>query len=71
MERYTFYFKGSGSPSRDAAMIVATPGLRVIDHEFERAMLVEADNATIEKLRARFPDWLISREVHYSRPEPQ
>jgi hypothetical protein len=71
MERYTLYFKGDGSPAGDAAMIAATPGVRVIDREFERAMLVEADAATIEKLRMQFPKWLMSPEVFYSRPEPQ
>ena len=71
MERYTLFFKGHNSPAPDAALIAATPGLRVIDHEFERAMLVEADPGTIDKLRARFPEWLMSRELSYSRPEPQ
>jgi len=71
MERYTLYFKGDNSPVNDAAMIAATPGVRVIDREFDRAMLVEADADTIERLRARFPQWLISREVFYSRPQPQ
>jgi hypothetical protein len=71
MERYTLFFKGPGSPASDAELIAATPGVRVIDREFDRAMLVEADADTIEKLRARFPGWLMSREVFYSRPKPQ
>lgn len=71
MERYSLYYKGQGSPVRDAAMIAATPGVRVIDREVERAMLVEAEPGTIEKLRVRFPQWLVSREVFFSRPEPQ
>ncbi|MBI5318948.1 hypothetical protein [Bradyrhizobium sp.] len=52
-------------------MIAATPGLRVIDHEVERAMLVEAEPGTIERVRARFPQWMVSREAYYPRPEPQ
>ena len=71
MERYTFYYRGSGSPAKDVAAIVSTNGVRVIDRELERAILVEAEAATIEQLRKRFPRWLMSREVFYPKPEPQ
>lgn len=71
MERYTLYYRGQGSPAGDAALIAATPGVRVIDREVDRAMLVEAEPGTIDKVRAQFPQWLVSREVFYPRPEPQ
>jgi hypothetical protein len=49
---------------------MSTPGVRVIDHEVERTLLIESHEQAIEELRRRLsPNWLISPEAFYSRPE--
>jgi hypothetical protein len=71
MRRYVFLHKG-GQPERaDLDRIAATPGLSIIDHEIGHAMLAEADDGTIEKLRSQLPDWVIAPEAFYSKPEPE
>ena len=70
-KRYTMYYSSGNPPRAELSAILETPGVTVIDHEIERAMLIEADEATVETLREKFPDWKISPETFYPRPEPQ
>jgi hypothetical protein len=71
MQRYVFLHKGNLPDRADLDRIAATPGLCVIDREAGRAMLAEADDGIIEKLRSQLPDWVIAPEVFYSKPEQE
>jgi hypothetical protein len=71
MQRYTLFYRGGTLPAGDVQKIRSTPGVRVIDDELARALLVEAEEPAIEALRRALPDWRIGHEVFYSRPKPQ
>jgi hypothetical protein len=71
MGRYVFLHKHNDPDRAVLKEIAATPGLHVIDGEVSRAMLVEADDEVIEKLRPQLSDWVISSEVFYARPKPE
>lgn len=69
--RFVLFFKGDAPPAGDLSRISATSGVHVIDHEIAQAVLVEADDIAIEKLKKQLPDWIISAETTFSKPEPQ
>jgi len=71
MQRYVFLYKGEVPDTADLERIAATPSLRIINREISHAMLVEADERVIEKLRPHLSEWIISPEVFYRKPEPQ
>jgi hypothetical protein len=71
MGRYVFLHRGNEPNRADLDRIAATPGVRIVDREVASAMLAEADDGVIEKLRPQLPDWIISPEVFYSKPEPE
>lgn len=71
MRRYVFFHKGKEPDRADLEQIAATPGLRIVDSELSRALLAEADDEVIEKLRSELSNWIISPEVFYSKPEPE
>jgi hypothetical protein len=71
MNRFVLFFKGNAPPPGDLSRIASTSGVHVIDHEIAQAVLVEADDVAMEKLRQQLPDWIISAETTFSKPEPQ
>lgn len=71
MNRFVLFFKGDAPPAGDLSRIAAANGVHVVDHEIAQAVLVEADDVAIEKLRKQLPDWIISSEAPFSKPEPQ
>jgi hypothetical protein len=71
MGRYVLLHKGNRPNRADLDRIAATPGLRIVDHELSRAVLAEADERVIEKLRSQLSEWVISPEVFYPKPDPE
>ena len=68
MQRFIFRFQGgSAAPEDQTGMI--RQRCRVID-ESKKMLLIEAEQADVDRLLAELPGWTISKEVHYSVPEP-
>ena len=70
MNRFVLFFKGDAPPPGDLSRIAATSGVHVVDHEIAQAVLVEADDLAIEKLKKQLPDWIIASETALSKPDP-
>jgi hypothetical protein len=68
--RYVLLHRGGLPPQSELDSIMSTPGVRVIDHEIKRTLLIESDEKVVEELRRRLsPNWLISPEEFYLGPE--
>ena len=71
MYRYVVFQRRDDTAPADLEEIGRTPGLIVVDHETASAMLIEADDATVESLRRRFPKLHIARDVIYPLPDTE
>jgi hypothetical protein len=62
--------RGGTPPQSDLDSITSTPGVRVLDHEIDRSLLVESPEQSIEELRRRLSSrWVISAEAFFPKPE--
>jgi hypothetical protein len=69
MARYVIVLRGQEPRPEDLALIGSTPGIKVVDQTFNRAMLLEGSEQAVSALSDRLKDWLIASEVSYGRPE--
>ena len=70
MPRYVLLHRGGAPPQSELDLITSAPGVRVIDHEIKRSLLIEAQEMVMEDLRRRLsPGWLIVPEEFYPLPE--
>ena len=67
MQRFIFRFQGSAAAPEDQADIIRQR-CRVID-ESKKMLLIEAEQADVDRLLADLPGWKISKEVQYGVPE--
>jgi hypothetical protein len=69
MKRYILRHKSnSAAPQEDCQKISNAKGIKVVDAT-PRMLLVEADEATMQKITARFPDWSCSEEKTIPLPD--
>jgi hypothetical protein len=70
MSHYVALFRHSDPQQEDLDRISNAPGVTVLEHSINRAMLLEASDDAIAALRDQLQDWLIAEEVTYPRPGP-
>jgi hypothetical protein len=69
MNRYVVMFRDSSARSIDHDRIANTPGIRILDDQTNKAMLIEASSDAIAAVRRAGTDRVsISEETVYARP---
>jgi hypothetical protein len=62
------------SSGRDVEEAIAVlqhqPHVRLVDRTDDKALLIEASDSAVDRLRKLLPDWQISRETVYGKPSP-
>ena len=69
MAQFVLLFRGEGASDDVLRLIHETPGLRVVDQTFNRAMLVDASPDALSALSGQLKGWIVAEEVAYDRPE--
>jgi hypothetical protein len=54
----------------DLARIEQTPGVNILDHSIDRAILLEAPEEAVAELRANLKDWIVAKQTIYPPPSP-
>jgi hypothetical protein len=66
--RFVLYYRGEGDPSpTDVPRILQLPGVRLVDQELPRLLLVEGPEAALKRLLEEMPQWTIGPERTISR----
>ena len=68
MERFILRFPGAAVAPPEQTRLIKQR-CRVID-ESGRMLLIEAEQADVDRLLAELPGWKSSKEVQYRSPEP-
>ncbi len=64
MRRFVLLHKGRGNPPKeDCERIQALPGVRIIDDELPRLLLVEAKEEELRDLITQMPSWVMTAET--------
>ncbi len=66
--RYVLFCREETPDPEDLRKIAKAPGVNILDHSVPYAMLVEASQEAVDKLRLDLKKWSISEEVTYSLP---
>ncbi len=66
--RYVLFCREEIPDPEDLRKIANAPGVKILDHSVPYAMLVEASQEAVDKLRPDLKKWSISEEVTYSLP---
>jgi hypothetical protein len=66
--RYVFFCRDKTPDPEDLRRIANAPGVKILTHSVPHALLVEASQEVIDKLRSDLKNWSISEQVTYSRP---
>ena len=69
MPKFVLYSRKNQKLPRDIALINRIKTLCVIDHEIVNALLIEAAEEDVEKLRELLPNWIIEEEVGFESPD--
>jgi hypothetical protein len=70
MNQYVLLARHSEPTPDDLARIEGTPGVTILDHTANRAMLLEASEEAVADLRDNLKDWIVAKEVTYPPPGP-
>jgi hypothetical protein len=67
MQRYVLKNR-AGSPAADPREILVAAGASILDQLDGHALLIEADEETISRLRTALPHWTIAQEATFPLP---
>ena len=70
MSRYALLSRKSSPTAEDVDLIRRAAGITVVNETADRAILVEAEEPAVERLRAVLTNWVIAPEVTYPAPGP-
>jgi hypothetical protein len=70
MAKYVLFSHQQEPRPEDLDRIANAPGVKVLDRSAKRAMLLEGSETAVAKLNDELPDWTVSPEATYERPEP-
>jgi len=66
--RYVFFCHDETPDPDDLRRIANAPGAKILSHSVPYALLVEASQEEVDKLRSDLKKWSISENVTYSLP---
>ena len=66
--RYVLRCRAESPDPDDLRLIENTPGVKILNQSVPRALLVEASEEAVDRLRSSLKKWIIAEEVTYSLP---
>lgn len=66
--RYVLFCREKTPDPDDLRRIANAPGVKILAHSVPHALLIEASQEAVDKLRLDLKKWSISKEVVYSLP---
>jgi hypothetical protein len=70
MGHYVVLFRDSDPRQEDLERIANAPGVTILEHTVNRAMLLEASEDAVAALRGQLKNWIVAQEVTYPPPGP-
>ncbi len=70
MSRYVLLFQHAEPKSEDLERIASAPGVTVVDHTVNKAMLLEGSDEAVATLRDQLDGWVVAKQVTYPPPGP-
>lgn len=69
MARYVLFKKGGEPTDQEISRISNAPGLKILENDLQRLLLIEANPTTLVDFENAFPGWTIGAERFHGRPE--
>jgi len=66
--RYILLHRSGSAPSADLGVIERTEEVRIVDRTLDRALLVEASESAMARLRSQLTGWVVEEEKVHPHP---